>query len=186
MTPGILLTGLLFMQQDVELRMGQRMLEEQRQRSPTEADPRFDAFAQKVADRLKLAAAEVTVVDTMHYTEPVSLPGEILLVPLSWFRKAANVDQFAVMLAHGRAHGVLRHGWSKNGTTRVWRQHQTHTSVPPFRKELEEAMEAEADVWAAERLKEESLSDLEPEFALFHTEVQPAPKKRPTLYRKQR
>jgi hypothetical protein len=35
-------------------------------------------------------------------------------------------------------------------------------------------------------LKEESLSDLEPEFALFHTEVQPAPKKRPTLYRKQR
>jgi len=186
MTPAIFLTGLLFMQQDVEVRMGQRMLERLRERSPTEADPRFDAFAQRVADRLKLEAAEVTVVDTMDYIEPFALPGGIVLVPLAWFRKAANVDQFATMLAHGRAHGVLRHGWRSDSPPRIWRQIQTHTSMPPHRKELEEAIETEADAWAAERMTDQSLTDLEPEFALLHAEVQPPPKRRPTMHRKPR
>ena len=77
-----------------------------RQSKPLD-NPAAREYARRIGARLDAACTFDVVIDG---TEPVSLPGCTILIPVKFFASAADEAEFASMLAHAVAHSRLRHG----------------------------------------------------------------------------
>ena len=90
------------------------------------------------------AQYEFSLIGPNGASEPVGLPGQIILVPTSFFRQATDEAEFAAMVAHAMAHVTLRHGWAPPV---YW---SPHTMGPNAYREQARRNELEADRHAVE------------------------------------
>ncbi|MGH9632947.1 MAG: M48 family metalloprotease [Bryobacteraceae bacterium] len=117
-----LLTMPLLAQQDVSLYsvekerfLGQRLASEVKRQSKPLDHPLVDAYVKRTGRELAGHLADSPFVYSFEVilaanTEPISLPGGIILIPARFFLTARDEAEFIGMLAHSIGHIALRHG----------------------------------------------------------------------------
>ena len=98
-----------------ERAIGQQFAAEVRRQSKPVDDAALQVYVRRVGDRVVSALTERAFEYTFEvvaadFTEPVSLPGGAVFIPLSFFSAAEDEGEFAGMLAHSIAHTALRQG----------------------------------------------------------------------------
>lgn len=139
-------------QQEKERALGRRLANELRREAGPADNPELAAFVQRVGQRLAgTAQYEFSLIGPNGASEPIGVPGQIILVPTSFFRNAADEAEFAAMVAHAMAHSGLHHGWlqPQQGTT-IPLYFGHHTLVPMAYREQARRNELEADRHAVE------------------------------------
>lgn len=132
-------------QPEKERALGRGLANELRSQAGPADNPELAAFVQRVGQRLAGANQyEFSLIGPIGSSEPTGLPGQIVLVPTSFFRQAADEAEFAALVAHAMAHVALRHGWA---APVYW---SPHSMVPMAYREQARRNELEADQRAVE------------------------------------
>lgn len=132
-------------QPEKERALGRGLADAMRREAGPADNPELAAFVQRVGQRLAgTAQYEFSLIGPNGASEPVGLPGQIILVPTSFFRQATDEAEFAAMVAHAMAHVTLRHGWAPPV---YW---SPHTMGPNAYREQARRNELEADRHAVE------------------------------------
>ena len=139
-------------QPEKERALGRGLANELRREAGPADNPELAAFVQRVGQRLAGANQyEFSLIGPNGPSEPAGLPGQIILVPTSFFRQAADEAEFAALVAHAMAHSALHHGWlqpQQGATIPLYFGH--HTLVPMAYREQARRNELEADQRAVE------------------------------------
>ena len=132
-------------QPEKERALGRGLADAIRREAGPADKPELAAFVQRVGQRLAgTAQYEFSLIGPNGASEPVGLPGQIILVPTTFFRHATDEAEFAAMVAHAMAHVTLRHGWAPPV---YW---SPHTMGPNAYREQARRNELEADRHAVE------------------------------------
>ncbi len=139
-------------QPEKERALGRGLANQLRREAGPADNPELAAFVQRVGQRLAGANQyEFSLIGPNGASEPVGLPGQIILVPTSFFRQATDEAEFAAMVAHAMAHSALHHGWlqpQQGATIPLYFGH--HKLVPNAYREQARRNELEADRHAVE------------------------------------
>ena len=140
-------------QPEKERALGRGLADAMRREAGPIDNPELAAFVQRVGQRLAGASQyEFSLIGPNGANEPVGLPGQIILVPSSFFRQANDEAEFAALVAHAMAHVDLRHGLPQPqpGTNIPLIYLGHHTLVPMAYREQARRNELEADRHAIE------------------------------------